>query len=336
MLASPGVPEDVAARVRSNATWYAPMLAEWLPRCAFTPLLPGVRPGWSRFNPGLTQFGEGSLVAAVRSSNYRLDVDGSYRVDDPGQVVRSEYFLTELTDELGTASSRPVVATAHRAVTDFPIRGYEDARLFVAGGDLFALCTVRDLEPRGLAQVVLLALDRTGAVRREVVVGGPEPGRHEKNWSPFDLAGTALPGRDDPGTVGVIYTWDPLVVGELRLGDGRYVERSRRTGSGLGPVARGGTPGAEVADGVLFVVHEVAWMPDGTRRYPHRFVLLDRGGQRFRRSRPFFFLDRGIEFAAGLVEVDGNLLVSFGVADESAWIARVPTTDVLARLGGLE
>ena len=94
--------------------------------------------------------------------------------------------------------------------------------------------------------------------------------------------------------------------------------------------------GEAVADGLLFVVHEVAWMPDGTRRYPHRFVLLDRGGQRFRRTRPFFFLDRGIEFAAGLVEVDGTLLVSFGVADESAWIARIPTADVIARLGGLE
>jgi hypothetical protein len=336
VLASPGVPEDVASRVRSNATWYAPMLAEWVPRCAFTPLLPAGRAGWSRFNPGLTVLGDGSLLAAVRSSNYRLDVDGSYLVDDPEQVVRSEHLLTALTDELVTGPSRALVAPADRAVTDFPIRGYEDIRLFVAGTHLFALCTVRDLEPWGLAQMVLLALDRTGAIRRETVIDGPEPGRHEKNWSPFDLAGTALPGRDDPGSVGVVYTWDPLVVGELRLRDGRYVERSRRTGSGLGPVARGGSPGVAVADGLLFVVHEVAWMPEGTRRYPHRFVLLDRGGQRFRRTRPFFFLDRGIEFAAGLVEVDGTLLVSFGVADESAWIARIPTADVIARLGGLE
>ncbi len=332
VLARPGVPEAVAFRVRANATWYAPLLAEWLPRCAFTPLAPPVRPGWTRFNPGLTVLGDGRVVAAVRSSNYRLAPDGGYLVDDPEGVVRTEQYLVTLDAGLGPVDARLLVAPADRVVTDFPVLGYEDARLFVSGADLFALCTVRDREPRGLAQMVLLELDPAGAVLGEAVVAGPEPGRHEKNWAPFALP-TVKPGRRDGGEkVGVVYSWDPLVLGELHLGGGRMVVRSRRGGTGLGPVVRGGSPGVPVADGVLFVVHEVAWMPDGTRRYPHRFVLLDPGGSRIRRSRPFFFLARGIEFAAGLVEAGGDLLVSFGVADESAWIARIPTADVLARL----
>jgi len=332
VLARSGVPEAVASRVRSNATWYAPLLAEWLPRCVFTPLLPPVQPGWTRFNPGLTTTADGWLVAAVRSSNYHLTPDGGYVVDDPEGVVRSEQHLVTLDADLGPVDARPLVEPPDRVVTDFPVRGYEDARLFVSGADLFALCTVRDREPWGLAQVALMALDPAGAVRGEVMVEGPEPGRHEKNWAPFDLSAVVPDHRDGAETVGVVYTWDPLVIGKLDLGDGRMVVRSRRIGSGLGPLVRGGSPGVPVAEGVLFVVHEVAWMPDGTRRYPHRFVLLDPDGMRIRRSRPFFFLSRGVEFAAGLVGAGEDLLVSFGVADESAWIVRIPAAGVLACL----
>ena len=314
VLARSGVPEAVASRVRSNATWYAPLLAEWLPRCVFTPLLPPVQPGWTRFNPGLTTTADGWLVAAVRSSNYHLTPDGGYVVDDPEGVVRSEQHLVTLDADLGPVDARPLVEPPDRVVTDFPVRGYEDARLFVSGADLFALCTVRDREPWGLAQVALMALDPAGAVRGEVMVEGPEPGRHEKNWAPFDLSAVVPDHRDGAETVGVVYTWDPLVIGKLDLGDGRMVVRSRRIGSGLGPLVRGGSPGVPVAEGVLFVVHEVAWMPDGTRRYPHRFVLLDPDGMRIRRSRPFFFLSRGVEFAAGLVEEVAERLCSSAFA----------------------
>lgn len=335
MLARTDVPEDVASGVRSNATWYAPLLAEWLPTCTFAPLLPDVRPGWSRFNPSLAVLGDGSLVASVRSSNYRLADDGGYLIDDPEGVVRSEHLLVDLDGDLGIGAVRTFGPPVGHPVTDFPVRGYEDARLFVTAGRLFALCTVRDRSASGQAQMVLVELDRSGTVLGELVVEGPEPGRHEKNWSPFDPSEAGLQARDPDVALGIVYSWDPLVIGELRLDEGRFGERWRRPGSGLGPLARGGSPGVAVPGGVLFVVHEVAWMPDGTRRYPHRFVLVDRGGRRLRCSPTFFFLARGVEFAAGLVVMGDDLLVSFGVADESAWIARIRTADVLARLGEL-
>ena len=47
-------------------------------------------------------------------------------------------------------------------------------------------------------------------------------------------------------------------------------------------------------------------------------------------SRPFFFIKKGVEFAAGLAgHPDGKrLLISFGVGDREAWIATVEAGEV--------
>lgn len=47
-------------------------------------------------------------------------------------------------------------------------------------------------------------------------------------------------------------------------------------------------------------------------------------------SRPFYFIAKGIEFAAGLARAPrGNrLLISFGFEDKEAWLAEVDEEDV--------
>ena len=49
-------------------------------------------------------------------------------------------------------------------------------------------------------------------------------------------------------------------------------------------------------------------------------------------SRPFHFLELGIEFAAGLAIDGDDLIASFGVRDAEAWLVRISATDVAAQL----
>jgi predicted GH43/DUF377 family glycosyl hydrolase len=78
--------------------------------------------------------------------------------------------------------------------------------------------------------------------------------------------------------------------------------------------------------GWLFVIHEVEH--SSVRRYRHRFVRLRTDGG-LDASAPFSFTGHRIEFAAGLAPHGSQVLISFGVGDRVAAIARVALTEVL-------
>ena len=89
---------------------------------------------------------------------------------------------------------------------------------------------------------------------------------------------------------------------------------------------------AEMGGGRLLLIHEVAYQ--GRRYYLHRFVTVDDQWRIDRVSRPFFFRQRGIEFAGGMcLTHDGSdVLVTFGVEDREAWLCRIPLDRVLGLL----
>jgi predicted GH43/DUF377 family glycosyl hydrolase len=316
------LPPAFLAAARSNQTWYAPLLSEWIDGVAFAELAVPVREGWSAFNPSVAANGDG-LHAIVRSANYRLDEDARYEVSDPQGIIRTENYVVSLDEDLRVLGTRLVREPAQRAMplSEFPVRGYEDCRLFAADGGWHALATVRDRDEEGWCRMALLDLD--GAlVARETLLESPIMGRHEKNWVPFQRGeGVCL-----------VYSWEPTVVLALDLGTGRLQEVSRARAPGISPDVRGGTPGVPLGNGWLFLVHECIWMQDGRRRYPHRFVLLGEDLTVTVASRQFFFLDRTIEFAGGLAADHDNLVVSFGFRDSMAWCARIPLGAVLEAL----
>jgi hypothetical protein len=319
LLSGGSLPAPVEAAVRSNATWYAPLLAEWVDGARFAELAAAVREGWSAFNPSIAADGD-QFRAIVRSANYRLREDTGYDVSDPEGVIRSENYIISLDEDLSVLETRTLREPPGRSmlVSDFPVRGYEDCRLFAAEGCWHALATVRDRDDEGWCRMALLDLDGSEVVC-ERLLDSPQRHRHEKNWVPFPRGeGTCL-----------VYSWEPTTVLSLHLGSGRVREISSAPGSGLSANVRGGTPGVPLGGGWLFLVHECVWMPDGRRRYPHRFVLLGEDLTVTAASRLFFFLDHGIEFAAGLAADGDDLVVSFGSRDAAAWCARAPVGAVL-------
>ena len=80
----------------------------------------------------------------------------------------------------------------------------------------------------------------------------------------------------------------------------------------------------------LCIVHEARVIPgSGLRFYQHRFARLAADGSLAGLSRPFFFQDRQIEFAAGLARFGDKLMISYGVRDREAWTATVDIDEVV-------
>jgi len=143
------------------------------------------------------------------------------------------------------------------------------------------------------------------------------PQGHEKNWMPRV---TGAGGE----RLEFIYRCDPT----------RIVDEAARTVSKGAPAIaadqfRGGTQLIAFDGGWLALVHE-ARVRDDKRQYRHRFVWFDAGSALAAVSRPFFFSSHGVEFAMGLAwkEAGESLVITYGVADQEAWIATVDAGDV--------
>lgn len=256
-------------------------------------------------------------MAGIRSANYQITDVGTYEVAD--RAIRSETVLVDLVDDV-VASSRPLTIRTRRNPSSFPVQGWEDVRLFVRDGELHGLATVRDVDESGICRIALLVSSGDYAVD-EVLVDSPRPGRHEKNWAPWP--------HDD--AVRAVYSWDPLriVTIDPETGASSLIERGP---SGLGPATRGGTGGCELDDGRwLFITHESHLTAAG-RIYLHRFVAISPGGIVDCASARFRLMSTGVEFAAGCIRDEDDVVITFGVADREAWLARLSVEDALALL----
>jgi hypothetical protein len=78
---------------------------------------------------------------------------------------------------------------------------------------------------------------------------------------------------------------------------------------------------------------EVFGVIEGTiRNYSHCFVRYDWEGRIIQYSEPFQFISPGVEFAAGLVEHENDLIISFGKQDSSSYIAKISKNKILSIL----
>lgn len=293
-----------------------PLLAQWVPSVSLQPLTPPVRPGWSRFNPSIVRHADITTIA-VRSANYRLFDAGRYEMDDSS--IRSQTVLVDLVGGQA-ANPRPLTIETQRIPSTYPVQGWEDVRLFGMNGGIAALATVRDVDDSGVCRMALLVPHGTDRVS-EVLVTGPQPDRHEKNWAPWPTTGAPR----------AVYSWDPLRIITIDPATGK-TSLDDRGATGLGPGTRGGSGGVEL-DGNewLFVVHEVHAVSAG-RAYLHRFVTIGADGLIERASPRLRMTGFGIEYVAGAARKNDDLLVTFGVGDRDAWLARLPLSGVLERL----
>ena len=294
-------PDD--ERLRANRAFSVQSASE-LFAATIQPIEFTAESGWYASNPSIYRNGD-QLRCVVRTVNYRL-VNGSYIA--PDNIVRTRNFLLDLNEAFKTARVVEIVDKTGDVRTAFPVRGFEDARLFFWRDQWRATATVRDFTESGLCEIALLDLDDDGTVVRAEALRGAWSALTQKNWMPF-VEGDAAK---------FVYATQPTTIFSLtKSADGYTIEAPAGSTLGHGRL-RGSSQGVRIDGGWLFAVHDAAFPGGSSRIYLHRFVLLDDQLRLVSMTDLFYFERLGIEFCAGLTQVGDKLIASYGVNDSSA------------------
>ncbi|MEP7273561.1 MAG: glycosyltransferase [Acidobacteriota bacterium] len=279
--------------------------------------------GYAAMNPSICMI-DGDRIGIVRTVNYEVSEHGYYPTIDGTGIIKTRNYVVRFDKAWRSIEAWPMEDVTGEAKTNYPVEGFEDCRLFRCGNTWHCSAVVRDVEGGdGRCEQALLTLDAHWRVTSLDVMRDYEHDKHQKNWMPVVSADVSVPTW--------LYHVHPTVVIERR--DGRTTEtRRHQSPSGLID-ARGGSQLLPFLDGWICLIHEVAWMP--RRIYLHRFVRFDSEFRVSGLTEPFYLLNKGIEFAAGLAREGDRFVVSFGVHDSSAHLAFLDVEKVLARLDSL-
>lgn len=314
-------PEATRLLARSNTRYYVRAAAELFPGYRTQDLTLSVEAGYHPMNPSLC-WHEGRVMGVVRTVNYTLET-GVYHLPAGEKVYRTQNYLVELSADGAVVHSRKMLDRT-RPRLHGPVRGLEDCRLFSWRGGLWASCTLRDRNARGRCEIALLEIDPDGQVKCARRNGAVAPELHQKNWMPLVRGDELL----------LLYSLDPTRVLRYDAAAGQPAPFQESVPRWALEHCRGGSQAIRIPGGWLALVHEVLEVEPGRRWYFHRFVRLDEELQVAGVSDPFYFLEKGVEFCAGLLHDARRrrLVASFGVQDRRACLAYFAEEAVLSLL----
>lgn len=270
------------------------------------------------FNPSIA-WHEGKLKIAIRSCNFAIRPQGSFYFRDGSAYSKTDVMYGDLspnTLQVSNLSKLELVDAPTRTM----VAGLEDVRLFSRNDGMHAIGFESDRLTR--------SLHNTSATLAEYVIAGdklkhirtlekPKAETPEKNWSPSDIS-----SQEFDFTYSDTQTWK----------NGKLFGEPTKT------QIHGGTQLLKQKDGTyLGIVHDKVVNPrlrTSYDRYVYRHFLAryDKNGIVTHLTGPFTFgMHENIEFASGMVEHQGNFLISFGIRDCKYGIARI-NKEVLADL----
>ena len=321
---TPGAHRNAA---RNNLLYYAQSATEMFGKVRFTALVAALPLPYVAMNPSLAADAGGELRVVLRGVNYNIQAGGSYAIEDPQHIVRTQNYWAGLDAALQIGAVAAMPDNAPRDTQAMAVvRGYEDCRLFRWRDRWWASATVRDQDVQMRAEMVLLGLGDDGAVQTCRTLRGFGGQTHEKNWMPCVRGEELL----------FVYSCDPVVVLKVeRLDDS--VAHVGVLYEYVPPVAcdhlRGGSQLLSLDGGWLAVTHEVVYSGP-SRHYLHRVIWLDDAFRLQRMTMPFFLMHEGIEFVAGISRAPkhDSIVVSFGVRDAEARLAEFALGDLRAAM----
>lgn len=221
------------------------------------------------------------------------------------------------------------------------IVGLEDVRLFNFRGRVWCTFTSCQAHASKRPQICLGRLNtELDSVEHAVLLTGDFTQPDEKNWLPFVVTVTDE-GRDQE-QLRILYSSDPTIVLQVNEDTGQCTILHKNPTRIRLSFLRGSCAPIRYNRGAtktwLFVTHEVVYLGQD-RVYMHRFVEMSDNFVIVRRSRPFTFFGRQVEFACGMCflnEEQSHLLLTFGLWDREAYLLQLSTTKIESLLRPLE
>ncbi len=263
------------------------------------------------FNPSVLKWND-QILFVTRSSNLLDRRDGSFRLDStPHNTIN---VLHRYTLDLKKISEELIDDSLTRTQCPNALLGLEDIRLFVWKDAVWALAAA--IHPSegsdAHAQQILIRLEGNRIVEFFDLKSPNPHAAQEKNWIPMVKDGRLL----------IIYNFAPVAVYEF-TGEGLSLVHGEPPKDGNFPL-RGGTPFVPWGNSFLSVAHWAPYNFRGKVYYLHLFVVMDDCFDIVEISEPFFIQRRGGEFATGLIEHDGDLLLCYGVSSRAAAFCKLP------------
>ena len=283
-------------------------------------------------NPSVYIDPDGDILVIVRVVNYILYHSENkqlfpsqwgplaYLHPEKDQRLVTENYLVRLNSDLVmTDCTKVEMLDLHQPIWEFV--GLEDARL-VYWDDYYLIGVRRDTTTNGVGRMELskIELDKENWIvkevdRKRIPAPAPDISYCEKNW---------MPVLDRPYQ---FVKWNsPVEVVEF---DGTQTKQvSLRQGVQPSKDQRGGSQLIKWGNCYISITHEVDLFKNYLNQkdgiYRHRLCVYDDQLNLVGLSKEFSFLDFRIEFCVGIAEYEGDLLVSFAVADNAAFVLRTP------------
>jgi hypothetical protein len=255
------------------------------------------------FNPAIGRSADGKLAIVARKSNYKLNTKfGALQIPSGDRAVTNETYFSYLNKDFSPKEWRKVVFSDHPKLS----RGVEDARLLSRGDRWFLNATMLEVHtPRARVCVYSLNPDMTASHLK--TYDGSSPEKPEKNWMTKLESGTQDFEfvSDMPDNIRGGSSLIPWGDGYLALCHKTYTKKNT------------------YYNPRTFGVHE-----GSERTYTHIFVEFSSSLKVLTKSKEFFLVDRGIEFGMGLVQVEEDLILSFGREDKESWFGKISVATV--------
>lgn len=309
----------------------------------------GLTSGTGLMNPSIFIDNDGDILVNLRHVNYTLyhsennqkypSVWGplAYLHPEKDMHLRTTNYICRLDSDLNIINHSVIDTNDLDVPPLWDFVGLEDARLVQWDGDYYTIGVRRDLQPKnkkpgtdepwwgeGRMELCKIDLNKDNWSIKEVSrIRIPAPGDDasycEKNWMPI---------VDKPYHF-VKWTSPTEVVRTYPELPARCEQVSHQETFNLSNEQRGGTQLIPWGDKYICITHEVnlfnnyLGQKDGV--YRHRLCVWDKNVKLIGFSpEQFSFLDARIEFATGAAVFEGDLLISFGFQDNTAFVLRTP------------
>lgn len=268
-------------------------------------------PAMRYFNPSIA-FHNGKLKIAIRSCNFMVERLGKWSLRDGSAYSKTDVIYGGLDPDTLQVSNLTKLKLSKDTPLVTKLAGLEDVRLFSRKDGMHAIGFESDRITRSLhnASATLAEyLIKGNELKYIRTLEKPDKDGVEKNWMPTDV-----PSKEFDFTYSPNQTWkDGKVTGEKYIGE-----------------VHGGSQLLKQKDGTyLSLVHEkfnVGGLRTTYDKYKYITYLAehDKNGVITKMSKGFTFGTlENIEFASGMVEYNGDFLITVGVRDCKHMIVRI-------------
>jgi hypothetical protein len=246
----------------------------------------------------------------------------SYMNPENDVTLTTTNFFCTLNPKLGIDKIAKVNMDAMNKPTEWNFIGLEDSRVVRWDDKLYLIGVRRDTTPTGIGRMELSVIQQTKDGTQEMSrTRMPAPGKDdsycEKNWMPIIDMPYHFVKWCNPTEV---VKYDPVDKTTTTVFLGPKIEREYDI--------RGGSQVVKIGKHYVAIGHESRLFRSEADKknatYKHLFMVWDENWQLVKLGDIFSFLNCEIEFCCGMAVFGDNLIISFGVQDNAAYLLSIP------------